>query len=198
LIAASGVNPSLTPVHFIPHPPTNRWRRTATGASSLENLGYMTRLGLWGRDNGTLFENQAQFMQQSGFKRSTGALELIAMGVCVSLGSWLVGLNVDWNGRPISITPDQVVNGSTDRPTDLPRHTCHNPLPQQGSRRRASTWRARSRSPTAPSPSSACRSGRSSTCSTTNAWRSGACALASRSGLAGNGGGGHVGCCCSH
>lgn len=41
------------------------------------------QLGLWGRENGTLFEDQNEFMQASGFKRSTGALELIAMGACV-------------------------------------------------------------------------------------------------------------------
>lgn len=40
----------------------------------------MTRLGLWGRENGTYFEDQNDFMERSGFKHSTGALELIAMG----------------------------------------------------------------------------------------------------------------------
>lgn len=30
---------------------------SATGASSLENLGYMSRLGLWGFENGSRFRN---------------------------------------------------------------------------------------------------------------------------------------------
>ena len=38
------------------------------------------QLGLWGRENGTMFESQKEFMEQSGFKHSVGALELIAMG----------------------------------------------------------------------------------------------------------------------
>jgi hypothetical protein len=45
----------------------------------------MTRLGLWGRENGTFFDDQNAFMEESGFKSSTGALELIAMGACVSI-----------------------------------------------------------------------------------------------------------------
>lgn len=39
-----------------------------------------TQLGLWGRENGSLFEDQKGFMEESGFKRSIGALELISMG----------------------------------------------------------------------------------------------------------------------
>lgn len=41
---------------------------------------YTPQLGLWGRENGTFFEDQKTFMEDSGFKHSTGALELIAMG----------------------------------------------------------------------------------------------------------------------
>ena len=53
---------------------------SATGASALENLAYMRRLGLWGRENGTFFEDMDSFFNQSGFKNSVGALELLAMG----------------------------------------------------------------------------------------------------------------------
>ena len=45
----------------------------------------MSRLGLWGRSNGSLHESMEDFFNQSGFKASTGALELIAMYVCLSL-----------------------------------------------------------------------------------------------------------------
>lgn len=42
---------------------------------------YMRRLGLYGRENGTLFEDLDAFLHESGFKRSIGALELISLNL---------------------------------------------------------------------------------------------------------------------
>jgi len=41
----------------------------------------MQRLGLYGRDNGTLFEHMDDFFNESGFKSSMGALELISLNL---------------------------------------------------------------------------------------------------------------------
>jgi len=41
----------------------------------------MQRLGLYGRENGTLFENMNEFFNESGFKSSMGALELISLNL---------------------------------------------------------------------------------------------------------------------
>jgi hypothetical protein len=49
---------------------------SATGASSLDNLGYMTRLGLWGHDNDSLFDDFQDF-QRAYNSAGVGALELI-------------------------------------------------------------------------------------------------------------------------
>lgn len=58
------------------------------------------QLGLWGRENGTFFENQTEFMDDSGFKHSTGALELIAMGTSRTCGC----MNVPKSDRPTDLT----------------------------------------------------------------------------------------------
>ena len=49
---------------------------SATGASELEHLGYMSRLGLWGA--GTAFSSNAEFTTSVASK-GTGAMELVAM-----------------------------------------------------------------------------------------------------------------------
>lgn len=59
---------------------------SATGASELHHLAYMTRLGLWG--HGTPFEDTREFEEAIG-KRGVGAMELVAMdmkakGLCLA------------------------------------------------------------------------------------------------------------------
>ena len=49
---------------------------SATGASELDHLGYMSRLGLWGR--GTSFVDNKDFSRSVGSK-GVGAMELVAM-----------------------------------------------------------------------------------------------------------------------
>lgn len=40
-----------------------------------------SRLGIWGFDNMSLFENLSDFLERDSLRKSTGALELIAMNL---------------------------------------------------------------------------------------------------------------------
>ena len=73
---------------------------SATGASELRHLAYMTRLGLWGK--GTPFEDTLAFKNAIG-NRGVGAMELVAMdmkakGLCLArtLSYEKAGFSIDY------------------------------------------------------------------------------------------------------
>ena len=61
--------PDLSPHAAFTHPPPSS--RPPSLPPPLPSR-YMQRLGLYGRENGTLFENMNEFFNESGFKSSMG------------------------------------------------------------------------------------------------------------------------------